>query len=114
MHGKARHKGFLHRVQSFLRQALYGGELSTFGANRQGHARLYRLTVEENRTGPAMSGVAAYMGPPEPRFLSDVADQQKPGRHYVFKVFAVNSQFDPVHDSTQSLVRPVPSIDLLP
>ncbi len=97
-------EGLLHRVQIFACQSLDGGDLSPISTNRQQHTRLDRSSSEKNRAGPAVPGVATHVCPCQPRPLSDITDQQKPGLHLMFKVSIVDPHLDCGHDSPKDWV----------
>ena len=53
--------GLLHRVQRpRLAQPLYSGDFPPFGLQRQHHAGVYRVTVQQHRATAAVPGAAAF------------------------------------------------------
>src|SRR5215212_1306402 len=63
-------KGLLHGVpQPVLHDALHRRDLVPVGLHSQDRARLDGLTVEQDRTGPAVGGVAPGVHTPDPEVL---------------------------------------------
>jgi hypothetical protein len=97
-------EGLLHRMpHTILRDAPDGGDLVPVSLYREDRARLYRLTVDVHRAGPATRRIASWMYAPDPKVLPEMMEQQQPRFH-------LGHVGVPVHrhlDSTQpSLLSP--------
>src|ERR671918_1464576 len=96
-------ESLLHRMpHTVLRDAPDGGDLVPVSLHRKDRARLDRLAVDVDRTGPATGRVASRMHAPDPKVLPEMMEQEQP-RFYLSHVgVSVYRHLDPAQPSLLS------------
>ena len=89
----------LYRVQRPIvgGEALDRGDLAAVSLHGQHRTALYALAVEEDRTSPAVGGVATDHRPDLAGMISEIVDEQKAALDVVFVPDAVDADADPGH-----------------
>src|SRR4030095_459087 len=92
------HEAFLEGVEgAVLFGAFHGHDLALVRLHREHRARLHGASVEDDRAGPAMRGVAADMGAGEAEHLADEVDEEEPGLDVGLVLLTVDRHLD-VHE----------------
>ena len=70
-------EGLLDRVQAAIaRQAFNGGDRLTICGRRQNEAGCHRPPIQDDCTGAAVAGTAAFLGPHQPQLVTERIHQK--------------------------------------
>src|SRR5215210_6408381 len=98
-------EALLHRVERAAGlERLDRADLVALAHGGEDRARLHRLAVHQHDAGAAVGGVAAPVGPGQPRVLADVVDEQAARLDVVADLLAVEVDGD-VHERARSVAR---------
>ena len=82
-------------------EALDGRDLGAVGLDREQHAALHRLAVEEDRAGAAVAGVAADVRARQVEVVADEVDEQLARLDLALVALAVDGDRDRVLESAR-------------
>ena len=78
-------------------QARNGGDPAAVGLDCQHAAGLHAVTVEQDRTGAAIGGVAPHRSAHQAQPVAQPVHEQQPGFDFVIALDAVHIDADPGH-----------------